>query len=94
MGVDESIPGIRWITIAHQALKYLHTRYCVQYCSVQYTLAGSPEGRLPMGDGTWLLYEDGGLEDGTNNEEPLETKINQSSLWTLLRDKSLGTSAT
>ena len=47
-----------------------------------------------MGDGTWLLYEDGGLEDATNNEEPLETKINQSSLWTLLRDKSLGTSAT
>ena len=28
-----------------------------------------------MGDGTWLLYEDGGLEDDTNNEEPLETKI-------------------
>ena len=26
MGVDESIPGIRWVTIAHQALKYLHIR--------------------------------------------------------------------
>ena len=28
-----------------------------------------------MGDGTWLLYEDGGPEGDTNNEEPLETKI-------------------
>ena len=26
MGVDESIPGIRWVTIAHQALKCLHIR--------------------------------------------------------------------